>query len=137
DLGVTWTNVTRGLIDRPISNIAFQGANNFLLAGENLFHTTNGGLNWSHTDLGSTVQEVLVHPKDHNLVVAESIIWDETDFRIAISTNGGLTWSKSTPQSTRWAVFDLQNPNVLYVGGTYYVGRHIGGGLFRSNDRGR
>lgn len=128
DGGLTWSTNTDALPTLGVTDIAIDSAdpNVMYLAtgdafgsdtyGVGVLKSVNGGLSWSLTGLNwttnqvRTVNRILIHPDDHNMLFASA------SNGIYKSTNAGINWTKVSSASN---VKDLElkpgDPSTIYA----------------------
>ena len=98
---------------------------NDVIPGDGIYHSIDGGKNWTRSGLAETSQiaRVLIDPRDtHRLVVAAlgDPFRDSAERGIYRSRDGGLTWQKTLYAGPAVGASDLamdpRNPDVLYAG---------------------
>jgi photosystem II stability/assembly factor-like uncharacterized protein len=117
--------VTRLAIDPANPNIVFATFGSY--SSDNLWKTTNGGLNWADsTGVGASglpdapIRSVVFHP------ALSSWIYVGTEVGIFASTDGGATWGLPHDGPANVSVDEL-----FWMGGTLVAATH-GRGLFRT-----
>ncbi|HYM21177.1 MAG TPA: FlgD immunoglobulin-like domain containing protein [Candidatus Kapabacteria bacterium] len=117
------------------------------LGGTGLYKSTDGGASWSHiatSTFAKTVNKVLVHPSNSNIVFAASD--DAANRGLYRSTNGGSSFTKvfptsGTAQGVIWDVTSAQTISGSLI--MYFVeGNNPGGtasecGIYKSIDDGQ
>jgi photosystem II stability/assembly factor-like uncharacterized protein len=147
DGGAIWEERNEGLVDESGSvasvhvlrlahanpSVAYAGAS--VAVGSRLYKTIDAGAHWSQPaslSPSNVIADVLVDPRDPDVVVVAANDFDLEEGALWISRDGGATW-KAAPRddaSYLWSLaIDPHNPDVLYAGGH--------GGIFRSADGGR
>jgi photosystem II stability/assembly factor-like uncharacterized protein len=133
---------------------------NSVSVGDGIYKSVDGGENWTKMGLAASerISEILVHPKDGNVVYAcvPGKLWsDSADRGLYKTVDGGKTWNlilKGQNLSTGCSsiAMDPRNPEVIYAGlwdfrrqgWTFRSGGDgpetaSGSGLFRSEDGGQ
>jgi len=133
---------------------------NSVSIGNGVYRSTDGGETWTHVGLPGSerVNEILVHPKDGNVVYVcvPGKLWSDSAERGLYKTSdGGKSWSqilkgKNLSTGCSGITLDPKNPELIYAGlwdfrrkgWTFRSGgdgpeANSGSGLFRSTDSGK
>lgn len=139
DGGVNWMNVSDGFLKVGIvgalavaesdPNVIYAGTGEACIRGntmpgEGIYKSEDAGKTWKYVGLAEaqTISEIIVHPKDANLVYAAvfgHVFGSNPDRGIYRSTDGGKTWKKILYKDVKTGgidiVFDPFNPRVIYA----------------------
>ncbi|HXG37613.1 MAG TPA: glycosyl hydrolase, partial [Bacteroidota bacterium] len=139
DGGVNWMNVSDGFLKVGIvgalavaesdPNVIYAGTGEACIRGntmpgEGIYKSEDAGKTWKYVGLAEaqTISEIIVHPKDANLVYAAvfgHVFGSNPDRGIYRSTDGGKTWKKILYKDDKTGgidiVFDPFNPRVIYA----------------------
>jgi photosystem II stability/assembly factor-like uncharacterized protein len=127
DFGRTWTAITEGLPNKPV-NVIFEDPKNpdLLYVGNDkgVYVSLNGGKQWQHFQsnmpLSVPVHDLLVHPRENDLVVG-------TYGRgIFIADVSALQEWRPELDKTNFHLFDLE-PKPLLLEGTQFANYHLYG----------
>ena len=133
---------------------------NSVSIGNGIYRSRDAGETWQHVGLPESerVAEILVHPKNSNVVYAcvPGKLWSDSDERgLYKTTDGGASWTKVLKNPNRSTgcsnlAIDAKNPDTVYAslwdfrrkGWTFRSGgdgpeAKSGSGLFKSTDGGR
>ena len=98
---------------------------NDVIPGDGIYHSTDGGKNWTRSGLTETSQiaRVLIDPRDTRRLVVAALgdpFRDSAERGVYRSRDGGLTWQKTLYAGPTVGASDLamdpRNPDVLYAG---------------------
>ena len=97
---------------------------NSVSAGDGIFKSTDGGLNWTHMGLPKSdrISSIVVDPRnsDHVWVGVLGALWGDSDERGIFHTkDGGKTWEKVYGIDNKTGcsdiVMDPKNPDIMYA----------------------
>jgi photosystem II stability/assembly factor-like uncharacterized protein len=127
-------------------------ARNDVIPGDGIYHSIDGGKNWSRTGLAETSQiaRVLIDPRDTRRLVVAALgdpFRDSPERGVFRSRDGGQTWQKTLYVGPAVGASDLamdpRNPDVLYAGMWRFrrsswnlTSGGADGGIYRSGDGG-
>ncbi|MCS6884402.1 MAG: hypothetical protein RMM17_07365 [Acidobacteriota bacterium] len=157
DGGVTFLPVSDDQVDLAVGAIAFAPTNpNIVYAGmgdidngyfgSGVLKSTDAGLTWQRVNDASLPSrgwsaDIAVDPTDPNRVyLAQYARLNEGrafSSGFYISTNGGVTWTRTLGGLPTNVVIDPRNSNVLYLAVTRVDDGSGAAGIFRSTDRGQ
>jgi len=121
DGGTNWPsfgffNATNNNVDIDLRNIVFDPLNNsnIIVSGREVWRWNNSTSQWTDItgNLTSTPTGSIV------LAVSGNNIYALYDYKIDISTDGGITWSSHTSTNQKGPLFIVSsaNPNIMYIG---------------------
>ena len=137
--GQTWENVSDGhfetgsigaiAVSDSDPNVIYVGTGQGTIRGNvaigvGVYKSVDGGKTWVHSGLRNAgqIQEILIHPKNENLVYAAAIgnaFVPNEDRGLFRSKDGGKTWEKVLYISSKTGIVDIsmnpENPRILYA----------------------
>ena len=154
DAGETFVPVSDNSPDLAVGSIAFSRSEPSIVyagmgdsaggyLGTGVLRSTNAGRSWTRVSNSSlpslvTVSKVEVDPVDSNRVyVAQSITRGGGSGGIYISTNGGVSWTRTIAGRARDLIIDPSDRRILFAGFTRVDGiTTLHPGVLRSTDSG-
>ncbi|NQY30431.1 MAG: T9SS type A sorting domain-containing protein [Flavobacteriaceae bacterium] len=129
DAGTNWTPMSDDLPQMGVSGIAIDHNDSntiYIATGDDdagdttsvgVWKSTNGGVNWSETDLGpngtngtpSSMNDIYTHP------TISGTLWVATNDGIHKSINGGTSWTKTQTGDFKDLKLNPGNPDILYA----------------------
>jgi photosystem II stability/assembly factor-like uncharacterized protein len=143
DGGLTWHHLNGFVPNRPwdVSYdplkprviIATVQVDTHIRSGVGIWRSSDGGRSWKHTGINRVCgrvpgRDISFGPRQ-NVFVA-------TDCGVAVSTNGGRTWSFPTGVPQSWSVVSQPGPGYPANPSSVIVDACGNGGIYRSADRG-
>jgi photosystem II stability/assembly factor-like uncharacterized protein len=157
DGGINFTPTTENQVDLAVSSIAFSKSNpNIVFAGlgdykgsywgTGVLKSTDAGATWTRINNATLptrgqASEIEVDPTNANRVYLAQNARLSENLRLGggfyLSTDGGVSWTKTLTGFTRDMVLDVANPQTIYLGmARIDEPASTPAGLYRSTDRG-
>ncbi len=140
-LGLSSESITSIAVDWENSNIIYAGSGSDFSSGKRggIFKSINAGATWDTIVHGVTVYQLIIHPKDPNIIFATLGLNGLTVPGIIKTTNGGTSWQETdsgiyiTGETgpTQLAI-DYNYPDTMYCGTAGFYG----GSFYRSTNGG-
>ncbi|MDR3628073.1 MAG: exo-alpha-sialidase [Ignavibacteriaceae bacterium] len=141
-LGLSSESITSIAVDWANPNVIYAGSfSNFsdnTIGG--IFKSTNGGVSWDTLIRGVTVNQLMVHPKNSNIIYA-TLATNSPDVQgIIMTTDGGIDWhtinsglTVSGETGVNQMAIDPVHPDTMYCGTAGFYG----GYFYRSTNGGK
>jgi photosystem II stability/assembly factor-like uncharacterized protein len=141
-LGLSSEGVTSIAVDWSNPNIIYAGSGSDYSSGKvgGIFKSTNAGTTWDTLIRGVTVHEIIIHPKNPNIIFVTLGLNGLTVPGIIKSTNGGNNWQEvdsgmyvTSEEGPSQLIIDYNYPDTMYCGTAGFYG----GRFYRSTNGGQ
>ncbi len=140
-LGLGSENITSIAVDWSNPNIIYAGSGSDYSSGTvgGIFKSTNGGVTWDTLIRGVTVHQIVIHPKDPNIIFVSLGLNGLTVPGVIKTTDSGNSWEEAdsgmfitSEEGPSQLAIDSNHPDTMYCGTAGFYG----GRFYRSTNGG-